>query len=94
VKIVDRPGFFSAIEGHIALRLERGERAALAIQSGSTVVFRYQGEEISISDDSDLAALVFGSATHAPSATAGPRLKKILARMFPMPLPGYGLNYI
>lgn len=94
VKIVDRPRFFSAIEGHIALRLNRAERAALVIDCGSTVVFRYQGEEISITDDSDLAALVFGSIAHASPTPGGRRLMKILARLFPMPLPGYGLNYI
>jgi GNAT superfamily N-acetyltransferase len=94
VKIVDRPRFFSAIEGYIALRLTRAERAALVIDCGATVVFRYDGEELLIANDADLAALVFGSVAQAPPSAGGRRLREILARVFPMPLPGYGLNYI
>jgi predicted N-acetyltransferase YhbS len=94
VKIVDRPGFFSAIEEHLSLRLARSEREALAIECGATVVFRYKGAELAIADDADLAALVFGSVTHTPPAAKDGVLREILARVFPLPLPGYGLNYI
>jgi predicted N-acetyltransferase YhbS len=94
VKIVDRPRFFEAIEGHISLRLTREERAALTIDCGSTVAFRYEGAELSITADADLAALVFGSVDHAPPGAKDVRLGDVLARVFPLPLPGYGLNYI
>jgi predicted N-acetyltransferase YhbS len=94
VKIVDRPRFFSALEGHISLRLTRAERAALAIECGSAVAFRYEGAELSVADDADLAAFVFGSVLHAAPAANDGRLAEILARIFPLPLPGYGLNYI
>lgn len=94
VKIVDRPGFFSAIEGHLSLRLSRAERAALAINCGAAVTFRYEEAELSTAGDADLAALVFGSVEHAPPAAKDGTLREILARVFPLPLPGYGLNFI
>jgi hypothetical protein len=41
----------------------------------------------------DLAALVFGSVERAsPRPSAGP-LADLLGRIFPVPLPCYGLNY-
>jgi hypothetical protein len=94
VKILDRAGFFGAIEGHIAHRLAAAERAALEIECRTTVVFRYKGAELAVADDADLAALVFGSVERAPPAANDRGLAEILARVFPLPLPGYGLNYI
>ncbi len=94
MKILDRAGFFGAIEGHIASRLTQGERAGLTIQCGPAVVFRYKGAELAIADDADLTALVFGSVAHTPPAAEDGTLREILARLFPLPLPGYGLNYI
>lgn len=94
LKIIDRPRFFSAIEGHISLRLTRAERAALTIDCGSTVIFRYKGAEHPIANDADLAALVFGSVEQVPPAAKNVGLRDIFARVFPIPLPGYGLNFI
>jgi hypothetical protein len=94
VKIVHRPRFFSAIEELIALRLTPAEHAALVIECGPTVVFRYKDAELAIAHDADLAALVFGSVERARPAAKDGGLAEILARVFPLPLPGYGLNFI
>jgi predicted N-acetyltransferase YhbS len=93
VKIIDRHGFFKAIEGYVSERLTPAESRDLRIECGPTVTFRLGSERLAITEDGDLAALVFGSIERAvPSA--GGRLGGILGRLFPMPLPNYGLSYI
>ena len=94
MKIVDTARLFNAMEGNIARRLTAAERAGLAIECGPTVVFRYKGAELSVSDPADLAALVFGSVEREPPVAENRTLQEVLARLFPLPLPGYGLNYI
>jgi predicted N-acetyltransferase YhbS len=93
VKIIDRLGFFRAIEGYIAERVTPAENRDLRIECGPTVTFSCGSERLAVTEDGDLAALVFGSIERtAPSA--GGRLGGILRRLFPIPLPEYGMNYI
>jgi hypothetical protein len=94
LKIVERKLFFSAIERYIASRLSREERGGLVIDCGPAMRFRYEGGELLVEKDEDLAALVFGSVERAAPEAGTKGLGEILARLFPMPLPGYGLNYI
>ena len=47
-----------------------------------------------VSSDEDLAALVFGSAERPSPDPGQGRLGGLLRGVFPLPLPGYGLNYI
>jgi predicted N-acetyltransferase YhbS len=51
-------------------------------------------ESLHARTDADLAALVFGSVEHAAPDHGAGRLGSLLENAFPLPLPGYGLNYI
>jgi hypothetical protein len=94
VKIIDRKGFFRSLEGHIAKRLTPEEREALRIECGPAVTFRCGSEQVSIRQDEELAAMVFGSVERVGPAVGRGRLGSLLGRLFPLPLPGYGLNYV
>jgi len=92
VKIVDREAFFRAIKGYIAERLTLEESRDLAIECGHAVTFSLGAERFTVTEDGDLAALAFGSVERAVPSAEG-RLGGILRRLFPLPLPWYGLNY-
>jgi hypothetical protein len=97
VKIIDPPGLLQSLEPWIAERLERGERARLRVDAGDRTTFAMddqsgRGQSHSLEME-DLAALIFGSVERTPPpAPAGP-LADVLRRLFPVPLPGYGLSY-
>jgi GNAT superfamily N-acetyltransferase len=91
VKIIDREGFFHALEG-VKGRAQDGPE--LCVEAGPPTVFRLAGEELRLSTDPELAALAFGSVEcRAPKPAPG-ALQKALARLFPLPLMHYGLDYI
>jgi len=64
------------------------------VEIDGAVVFRLGAEQLSCPTPADLAALLFGSVERAGSAAGSGRLGALLARLFPLALPGYGLNYI
>ena len=91
VKIIDREGFFRALEG-VNRRGQDGPE--LGVEAGPPTVFRLAGEELRLSMDPELAVLAFGSVEcRAPELSSGP-LREALARLFPLPLMHYGLDYI
>ena len=91
VKIIDREGFFRALEG-VDRRGQNG--TDLRVEAGPVTVFRLAGEELRLSTDPELAVLAFGSVEcRAPEPAPG-ALQKALARLFPLPLMHYGLDYI
>jgi len=91
VKIIDREGFFRALEG-VNRRAQDGPE--LRVEPGPVTVFRLAGEELRLSTDPELAVLAFGSVEcRAPEPAPG-ALQKALARLFPLPLMHYGLDYI
>ena len=76
-----------------AFTIETSDGGALS-GPAAAVRFRFHSEEMAIGPDEDLAALVFGCLERpVPDAGPGP-LGGILRRLFPLPLPGYGHNYI
>jgi hypothetical protein len=93
LKVVDRAGLFRALEGHIAERLTPAELGSFKVTCDGPVAFEHAGERFVIDKDGELAALLFGSLEEAVPRIEG-RLGEILARLFPLPLPCYGLNYI
>jgi len=94
VKIIDRAGFFRAIEPWIVERLGDSERESFSVECSGAVTFRCRRESITIDDDGDLAALVFGSIERPAPPRGKGELAIILRRLFPMPLPCYGLDYV
>lgn len=94
VKIIDRKGFFRSVEGYAVKRLTSEERDALQIECGPAVTFRCGSEQLSIHQDEDLSAMIFGSVERAVPAVGRGRLGNLLERLFLLPLPGYGLNYV
>jgi hypothetical protein len=94
VKIIDRAGFFRQIEPWMSERLSRSERNGLAIQADGPLSLHYRRESLTIDDDGDLAALVFGSVERPVSTRGRGELAAILRRLFPLPLPCYGLSYV
>jgi len=88
VRIIDVAGTLAALKGWID---ERADGARLVIEPGVQTRFSLDGESMTVSTE-DLAALVFGSIERpAPAAPAG--LAKVMERIFPVPLPCYGLSY-
>ena len=93
VKVVDRRGFFEEIRPRLVLRLLAEEARALTITAGPPTTFRLGSEELVVESDQDFAALAFGSIERA-SPRAGGALGAALGKVFPLPLPGYGLDYV
>ncbi len=94
MKIIDAPGLFRSLQGWLAERLNASEAHGLRIETEGRVVFSYEDQRLVVEGPEDLAALVFGSVERPlPSPPAGP-LAEILRRLFPVPLPCYGLSYI
>jgi hypothetical protein len=93
VRIIDRKGFFRALDAMASHRKAR-DYLGLQVTAGPITVFRLAEEELSLSTDQELAALAFGSVEcRAPEPPSGP-LQKALARLFPLPLMHYGLDYV
>jgi hypothetical protein len=86
LKITDRKSFFAALSPRVP--------ASLSIECGNAAVFAAGSESMNVSSDEDLAALVFGSVERQPPDPGPGRLGELLRAVFPLPLPGYGLNYI
>jgi GNAT superfamily N-acetyltransferase len=86
LKIIDRPSFFAALSPRLP--------ASLSIECGEAIELRAGGESMRVSSDEDLAALVFGSVGRPFPDPGQGRLGGLLRGVFPLPLPGYGLNYI
>lgn len=94
VKIIDPPGLFRSLDGWIAERLGPIEKGRLQVEHGAGTTFRHGGQSLALGGVEDLAALVFGSVERAlPLLPPGP-LSEVLRRIFPVPLPCYGLSYI
>ncbi len=94
LKIIDRPAFFAALEPYIRQRLSTADRGSLRIDCGPTVGFSCGQESLRVGSHEDLAALVFGSLERQPPGPEPGPLSRILDRILPVPLPGYGLSYI
>ena len=93
VKIIDRPGFFAAFKARMSQKLSPQEARSLTIEAGPPTVLRVGSDTLTVDADEDLAALVFGSIERsAPRASGG--LGAVLSKVFPIPLPGYGLDYV
>ncbi len=89
VRIIDVPGTLRALKGWID---ERADAARFAIEPGTQTRFSLDGASMAVSTE-DLAALVFGSVERpAPLPPAG-HLAQLMGRLFPVPLPCYGLSY-
>jgi len=93
VKVVDRSGFFRELEPRLAQRLSAQERQAITVTAGPPTVFHLGSQELVVETDQDFAALAFGSVERA-APQAGGALGAALGRVFPLPLPGYGLDYV
>jgi GNAT superfamily N-acetyltransferase len=93
VRILDPDGLLRSLEGWFAERLERSERESLSIEPGDRTTFRSCGQSFVVETLEDLAALVFGSVERTPPRPPAGPLADLLARIFPVPLPCYGLNY-
>jgi GNAT superfamily N-acetyltransferase len=95
LKIIDPRGFFESLRPWRAERLAADENAGLRIECGDAVTFTLGSGRLTLSPEGDLAALVFGSCERKPPHPEGAEgLQAVLDRLFPLPLPEYGLNYI
>ena len=94
VKIIDPRGLFDALGPWIEQRLTSEEARRFSIDTDHGVVFRLGGEKLAASSDAEVTARVFGSLTHAAADPGATALGRLLARLFPVPLVGYGLSYI
>jgi GNAT superfamily N-acetyltransferase len=94
VKVIDPAALFRSLEGRTAALLAAEDSADLRIHCGREVRLRVGSEELVLDNEADVTALVFGSVERAAPAPAAGRLSKILARLFPVPLPCYGLSYV
>ena len=95
LRIIDPRGFFETLRPWRAERLSAEENAELRIDCADAVKFILGSESLAVSPEGELAGLVFGSRERKPleAANSG-RLRGVLDRLFPLPLPEYGLNYI
>jgi len=98
LKIIDPRGFFESLRPWRAERLGAEENAGLRIECRDAVTFTLGSGRLTLSPEGDLAALVFGSHERKPPHVEGAEgsggLQAVLDRLFPLPLPEYGLNYI
>jgi hypothetical protein len=93
VKIIDVPGVLRSLEGWIAERAGEAAAARLRIEPGAQTRFCLDGESMVVASTEDLAALLFGSRERPVPEPLPGRLAEVLGRVFPVPLPGYGLSY-
>ncbi len=91
IKIIDREGFFGALQG-ANRRAQDGPE--LQVEAGPVTAFRLEGDTLSFSTDPELALLAFGSMECRVPEPAPGALQGALARLFPLPLMHYGLDYI
>ena len=90
-RLLDVPGLLRALRPHCAARLPaRAVRGLSAQPSGKRICLRLGSEEAALGL-SEMGALVFGG-PDAP--TIGGDLGSALARVFPVPLPLPGFNYV
>ncbi|MCD6505215.1 GNAT family N-acetyltransferase [Candidatus Poribacteria bacterium] len=94
LRIIDLKGFFAAIEPYVSERLEEDELWGLEIEFEPDLIFRYEDEEFRLETIQDITAFVFGSLERERPTPKGPKLSRILDKLFPMPLVDYGLNFI
>ena len=94
LRIINLKGFFAAIEPYVSERLDEDELWGLEIEFEPDLIFRYEDEEFRLETIQDITAFVFGSLEHERPTPKGPKLSRILDKLFPMPLVDYGLNYI
>ncbi|MCG3179319.1 MAG: hypothetical protein BIFFINMI_01653 [Phycisphaerae bacterium] len=90
--VLDGPGLLEAM----APRLAREPEAAVQWQGGG-LCLRVQGDSIRLADAPDVAAALFNGPSHWPRAMRQrPRRAAMaaLARILPVPIPDYGLDYI
>src|SRR6185437_1675744 len=95
VKIIDPPRFFDSIQDVLFER--GGEEVAdglLLAADLDRVTFEWEGHEMDV-PTAELSRLVFGAGPGDPpfEMSEGP-LESLLPRLFPIPLPCYGYNYI
>ena len=105
-KIVDLTGLVEALTPYFHERLTLDEQVDFSIDSAGVVEdqqfisdrirFTFRSEELVVADPLAATQVIFSPAeVWAEKVGAVPKkLAKVLARVFPVPLPPYGINYI
>jgi hypothetical protein len=94
LKIIDTPRFLRSIQGYVRQGLPSRDRVRLETSASGGVRLAVGAEELLLRTDREAAAFFFGSLETPPSVSARGRLRQAVDRLFPLPLPVYGLNYI
>lgn len=105
-KVVDLTGLVEALTPYFHERLTLDEQVDFSIESAGVVEdaqfisdrirFAFQNEELVVADPLVATQVIF-SPMEVWVENVGPvprKLRRILARVFPVPLPPYGINYI
>ncbi|HUU54053.1 MAG TPA: GNAT family N-acetyltransferase [Armatimonadota bacterium] len=91
LRLIDLPGLMRRLRPYLRERLERRDLRSLSFdQEGDRCVFAY-GEERLECGVAEATPLVLAG-PHAPKVTGD--LKRVLARVFPVPLPMAGFNFV
>ena len=91
IRLLNLPGLIQQLRGHLAALLPRRDLRRLSFgQQGEKCFLRFADEEAEL-DLSQAARLVFG-APDAPDMSGD--LGRVLSRIFPLPIPPPGVNYI
>jgi hypothetical protein len=105
-KIIDLTGLVEALTPYFHERLTLDEQVDFSIDSAGVVQdeqfisdrirFTFRSEELVVADPLVATQVIFSPAeVWTPQVGAVPKkLAKVLARVFPVPLPPYGINYI
>ena len=105
-RIVDLVGLVDALGPYLYERLTLDELADLTIETAGVVEdaqfisdkvrFAFADEELVVEDPLVAAQVIFSPAEDWMEEVGGvpSRLAEVLARIFPVPLPSYGINYI
>jgi predicted N-acetyltransferase YhbS len=95
VRVIDPAAAGSILTGLARSILPSREAAALSFAADATgLAIRLAGEEHRVQGFEDLTALLFGSSERPDPLPPGGPIRDLLARILPIPLVNYGLNYI
>ena len=91
IRLLNLPGLIQQLRGHLAARLPRRDLRRLSFgQQGEKCLLKL-GEQEAELDLSQTARLVFG-ASDAPDMSGD--LGRVLSRIFPLPIPPPGVNFV
>lgn len=93
LKIVDFPGFMTALSPYLRAVLGKASAALSFAEPDGAATISGWGETLVVADPRELVKIVFGCAGAYPSGASGP-LGEALARIFPVPFPWtHTINY-